>query len=421
VWKVELSSGEETQITHPPPGGEDREATWSHRGQRIAFRGTRDGKAGVWIADANGQVERLAADSGDWPAWSPDDRSLYVSSGRGGAINIWRVELDSGVWSQVTRGAGQDMYPAIAANGALAYSSFSHTLHIYRTYLSNGKTERLVAGTGRHLHARVSPDGTRVVYESGRTGNPEIWVLDVRTGKESQLTDHPAADTDPDWSPDGEKVVFRSGRDGASRLWIVGAHGGAPKRLLPNSIPMASMRTAAVEANAEPRWSPDGSRIGYIAPTADGFELWLASLDGRTEPLACTVGAVNFGWYLDVDHVILTRVAKDGVLEMIAMNLVTGQQRILYRGPHYELAVAPNGRAVSFSHNLSHINQNLYVLRLAPPGPPDGLPRPLGEPEQLTDGKGIWHVHNGGWFPDGESVVYTRDTDHADIFLVETR
>ena len=264
-----------------------------------------------------------------------------------------------------------------------------------------------------------SPDGTRIVYESSRTGNIEIWVLDLVTGEELQLTNHSGADARPDWSPDGEQVVFRSTRDGASRLWIVEAQGGAPERLSPHRIPVARMRTAAVEANAAPRWSPDGSRIGYIAPTADGFALWLVSLDGRAEPIASTVGAINFGWYLDGDHVILIRVAEDGVREMIAMNLVTGRQRILHRGPHYELAVALNGSAVSFSHNVSHINQNLYVLPLAPPGPEDGLPRPLGEPEQLTDGKGIWHVHNGGWFPDGESVVYTRDADQANIFLVE--
>ena len=129
------------------------------------------------------------------------------------------------------------------------------------------------------------------------------------------------------------------------------------------------MRTAGVETNAAPRWSPDGNRIGYIAPTEDGFALWLASLDGRAEPIPATVGAINFGWYLDGEHVILSRIAKDGAREMFVMNLVSGKQRILHR----------------------------------------------------TEGKGIWHVHNGGWFPDSESVVYTRDTDQADIFLVETR
>ncbi len=34
-------------------------------------------------------------------------------------------------------------------------------------------------------------------------------------------------------------------------------------------------------------------------------------------------------------------------------------------------------------------------------------------------GKGIWHVHNGGWSPDGKSLVYTRDTDQSDIYVIE--
>ena len=421
VWKIELSSEVETQITFPEPGGEDREASWSFSGQHIAFQGERDGKSGVWIADANGQIERLAADSGNGPAWSPDDRSLFVSSYREGSNNIWRVELDSGSWFQVTRGAGQDLFPSIAANGVLAYSSFSHTLHIYRTYLSDGRSERLIGGNGRNLHARVSPDGTRIAYQSSRTGNADIWVFDVATGEDLQLTLHPGPDTRPGWSPDGQQIVFRSARDGESRLWIAEVQGGSPRQLSTHSIPVTPIRTAAVEGNAEPRWSPDGNQIGYIAPAEDGFALWLTSLDGRVEPIASTVGTINFGWYLDSKRVILSRIAKDGAREMIAMNLVSGKQQVLRRSPHYELAVAPDGSAVSFSRNESHANQNLYVLRLTPPDPEDGLPRALGEAEQVTEGNGIWHVHNGGWFPDGESVVYTRDTDQADIFLVETR
>ena len=400
IWEIELSSQVETQITFPPPGSEDREASWSFSGRQIAFRGQRDGKRGIWIADANGRIDRRATDRGNWPAWSPDDQSLYVNSGK-----IWRVDLGSGARSQVTAGPGTDMYPAIAPNGALAYSSFSHSLHIYRTYLSTGQSERLVAGTSKHLDPQVSPDGTRIAYQSGKTSDTEIWLFDVRTGEELQLTHSPGADTRPDWSPDGKQIVFRSARDGESRLWIADVETGATRQLLPNSIPVTYMRTAGVETNAAPRWSPDGNWIGYIAPTEGGFALWRATLDGAAEQIASTMGAINFGWYLDGDHVIWSRIGEDGTREMLALNLVNGQQRILHRGPHYELAVARDGSAVSFSHNLSHINQNLYILRLAPPGTEDGLPGPLGEPEQLTDGKGVWHVHNGGWSPDGESVV----------------
>ena len=49
----------------------------------------------------------------------------------------------------------------------------------------------------------------------------------------------------------------------------------------------------------------------------------------------------------------------------------------------------------------------------------DQLPRPLGEPQQLTRGESTWHVHNGGWSPDGKAIVYTRDLDSGDIYVIE--
>ena len=177
VWKMELNSQKEMQITFPPPGGEDREASWSFSGRQIAFKGERDGKRGIWIADANGQIDRRAADSGRWPAWSPDDQSLYVNSSRGGAGNIWRVELDSGAWSQVTRGRGLDMYPAIAPSGAVAYSSFSHTLHLYRTYLSNGQSERLIGDNSKHLDPGSRPTAPESPTNPGGRLTPKSGSL----------------------------------------------------------------------------------------------------------------------------------------------------------------------------------------------------------------------------------------------------
>jgi hypothetical protein len=61
---------------------------------------------------------------------------------------------------------------------------------------------------------------------------------------------------------------------------------------------------------------------------------------------------------------------------------------------------------------------NLFVLRLTPPDPSNGLPRGLGEPRQVTFGTD-WHVHNGGWAPDATGVVYSRDRDFADIYVLE--
>ena len=84
------------------------------------------------------------------------------------------------------------------------------------------------------------------------------------------------------------------------------------------------------------------------------------------------------------------------------------------------MTVSRDGRLVSFILAESHINLNLFGLELAPPQRPGELPRALGAPRALTEGKGRWHVHNGSLSADGKLAAYTRDTDTADIFVVSS-
>jgi serine/threonine protein kinase len=53
------------------------------------------------------------------------------------------------------------------------------------------------------------------------------------------------------------------------------------------------------------------------------------------------------------------------------------------------------------------------------PYSPTGLPAAVGPPRAITHGDGQWHVHNGGWSPDSKRVIYTRDTDTGDVYLLE--
>jgi hypothetical protein len=68
---------------------------------------------------------------------------------------------------------------------------------------------------------------------------------------------------------------------------------------------------------------------------------------------------------------------------------------------------------------MSHFGEQLYVLRLFLPAAPGALPRPIGELQQITHGQGKFHVHNGGWSPDGRGIAYTRVTDEGDLSVIE--
>jgi hypothetical protein len=125
----------------------------------------------------------------------------------------------------------------------------------------------------------------------------------------------------------------------------------------------------------------------------------------------------RFDWYLDRNRIVYTTLTEDG-LELRAVNLETNEERLLYAGLHPEMILAADGTAIALVKSESHINQVLLRLPLEPPATTDGLPTAMDDLERFTDGQGLWHVHNGVWFPDAEWIVYPQDTDNADIYLL---
>ncbi len=106
---------------------------------------------------------------------------------------------------------------------------------------------------------------------------------------------------------------------------------------------------------------------------------------------------------------------------MKAINLKTKQTTVLFDEPLAELAASPDGAGVTFLGGPSMQQNSLWLLRLEDSDDKDGLPRAIGAPERLTEGRDVWHAHNGGWSADGKSIVYTRDTDHVDIYVENYR
>ncbi len=155
----------------------------------------------------------------------------------------------------------------------------------------------------------ISPDGTRIAYNSDESGNPDLWVLHVASGQKRNLTgEHEGFDSGGIWSPDGNWLAFTSSRDGGG-IFIISEYGGVARQVVardyqvlgricwsPDALKLAytaretlftvlakggvPARVPLAHNCGDPDWSPDGSRIVYIKNRSLDRQIWTVQPDG---------------------------------------------------------------------------------------------------------------------------------------------
>ena len=110
---------------------------------------------------------------------------------------------------------------------------------------------------GAHVgDPRISPDGRKLAFETGKDGNSEIYVMNIDGTNPVRLTNHPADDRSPAISHDGQQVVFSSDRDGEREqfeLFIMDIDGSNLRKI-----------ETPGEANLYPSFAPDRSKSSSL-------------------------------------------------------------------------------------------------------------------------------------------------------------
>jgi Tol biopolymer transport system component len=200
--------------------------------------------------------------------------------------------------------------------------------------------DRVLAGAGTQLIAstssdgtpQISPDGKWIVFASGRSGSPEIWVAGADGLNVRRLTffDGQFAGT-PRWSPDGKRIVFDA-RAPASKpsICVVPASGGQP-------VPVTS-----IEGDV-PSWSRDGRWI-YFHSRADD-QIWKVPASGGNA-VAVTKGG-GFEAFESADGRSLVYSKSDGELGIWRLDLRTGREEpipaLAEAAEFRQWALAPRG------------------------------------------------------------------------------
>jgi Tol biopolymer transport system component len=102
---------------------------------------------------------------------------------------------------------------------------------IYALNLANQALTRVTNNPAQEVQPALAPDSIQMLFVTNRDGNNEIYLggLDGRTP--ANLTNHPADDQQPAWSPDGNWVVFTSNRDGNREIYIMRRDGSELRNL----------------------------------------------------------------------------------------------------------------------------------------------------------------------------------------------
>ena len=145
------------------------------------------------------------------------------------------------------------------------------------------KTPRLIVGPGRIGTFSWSPDGRSVTYGSNQDGDPDIYVANLRTNMEHQLTFDASRDIWPVWSPNGKWIAFISERAGNMDIYRMDADGKNVKRLTNQ------------ELCKRPTWSPDSQSIAFVSKSS----LYVMTTDGRGTRRLAETSSIDCSWSPD--------------------------------------------------------------------------------------------------------------------------
>ncbi|HEV1283795.1 MAG TPA: S9 family peptidase [Bryobacteraceae bacterium] len=380
-----------------------------------------DGKRVAWIEE----IVENRKDTGN--------SAIYIMEMRGGApgrISASRPSSDRElVWS-----------PDSGSVAFLSDREKKGQMQLYVAAASGARVRKLTSLTGYLTDPRWSPDGTKIALlfaenapsgggpleaepvETGVIGgeihNQRLTIVDVAAATANQVSPTDLNVYEYDWSPDGRNfAVSAAPGPGDNNWWIAQLY----------TMPVASGKMTAIfkpeTQIALPRWSPDGSTIGFIQGlmSDEGFtggDVFTITATGgkavnRTPERKTSVSSIQ---WTSPDNMLLTEIAGGGSA-ITTLEVASGRTERLWQGGE---SIHAEGNFPNFS--LAQNGKTAGVIRSDWQHAPEIWAGPIGDWKQITHNNSSLKSHWGdvksvSWSSDGFSaqgwLLYPRDYDPA--------
>ena len=245
------------------------------------------------------------------------------------AVNVRMTGEPIAMGEQTEQGPTGNIVFSASATGVLAYRDASRTgvsRLVWRD--REGKSLGVIGEPNTYRNPRLSPDGRRVAVEQlDRSGNRDIWILDVERGTASRFTSDPGRDASPVWSRDGRRLAWQGntsllmkntvgGPDEVLRKepwipddWLSGDTGLLYHPIQPRAVWLLPF--AGVDRTPRPviegrsitthaRLSPDGRWVAFSSTESGVFQVFVQNFPSGTVRIPVSIdGGLQPKWRPD--------------------------------------------------------------------------------------------------------------------------
>jgi Tol biopolymer transport system component len=244
----------------------------------------RGGEMDIYVFDTDTSAIRRVTTPGEVEygvTWSPDGQYLYFVRYKEFDQNIWRIKPDGTGLEKITEGEHQRNILDISPDGKRMLISSRRENpqgELYTMDIDGKNVKRITENKFFEVGGAYSPDGKTLAIaiqiqpSPVRTwmGNAELYLYDA-DGKELKrlTTTDSTLEALPDFSPDGKKLAYHAFEHGKAAIVVMDLATGKATNL-----------TKDDRDSRWPRWSPDGKWIAYTRTGEKGTDIWIMHPDG---------------------------------------------------------------------------------------------------------------------------------------------
>ncbi len=278
-------------------------ATLQAIGGGLVYFDNRNSNYDVYKIDlATGLETRLTTDEhvDDYPAVSPDGKTIVFQSDRDGDFDIYAMDMDGNNVRQLTNNTVLDNVPGWSPDGQqILFSSDTRndgTFDVYSMQPDGSGLQQLFSNNQRNSHPRFNPEMTSLVFTTGTPRDSSKWEVGryiLASQDFTLMTDNDRRDRSPCYSPDGTQILFLTASIGDrqalgdSALGVMNAD-GSDARILYDGV--------GLEWGAD--YSPDGQYISFstVAASTGRDEVFIMKADGSNILQVTNQGGQSASW-----------------------------------------------------------------------------------------------------------------------------